>query len=358
MTSFPQLRIPLALFDRYLAGGCTLDEVTLVEGWLREHPERQVVAHTLRSAPPVEIDVERNLGVVQGRLVSDGGAGQGRDASFETSPRLGKRANGYLRGEGFKAQPLRESVFKPQPLSRAIWTSIAVLSITVMVFLDRYTEHHQWPRHSDSAMLTYTTASGQRATITLPDGGTVALNVASRLDVPMDYLTGNRTVHLEGEGLFTIPHVSGAPFTVMAGTTATRVLGTSFVVRRYTTDTVTEVAVREGKVAVDRAIVTAAHLVDVGLRGVTAYRTADATQFSFATGILTLPSIPLVRAIPDLNRWYGADIRVDDPALANLSIAGQFNAGSLSDLVESLELLLPARIVKTGRTVTLYSEER
>ena len=46
-------------------------------------------------------------------------------------------------------------------------------------------------------------------------------------------MTGNHTVRLIGAGLFTVSHHDGAPFTVIAGATVARVLGTSFVVRRY-----------------------------------------------------------------------------------------------------------------------------
>ena len=44
------------------------------------------------------------------------------------------------------------------------------------------------------AVSMYVTDQGERANIVLPDGNTVALNVASRLEVPADYLAGDHAL--------------------------------------------------------------------------------------------------------------------------------------------------------------------
>jgi ferric-dicitrate binding protein FerR (iron transport regulator) len=188
----------------------------------------------------------------------------------------------------------------------------------------------------------------------LPDGSRVILNVASRLEVPMDYERGNRTLRLHGEALFTVAHLSGAPFTVIAGPSVTRVLGTSFVVRRYTTDTAATVAVREGKVAVQSAVLGAAQQIVVSEHHVGQIKPADSAQFSFAMGVLTLDNVSLLKAIPELNRWYDAEIRLGDPVLANRRVVGGFTAGSLTDLSVILEHTFNVRVVREGRVLTLY----
>ena len=180
------------------------------------------------------------------------------------------------------------------------------------------------------------------------------LNVASRLEVPADYIAGDYTVHLTGEALFTVSHHEGAPFTVVAGKTAARVLGTSFTVRHYLTDTTAIVAVNEGKVAVGATIVTARRLVEVGPTGVLLRRPADPSLFSFTTGVLTIEDMPLSSAIVELSRWYDADIRLGAPALVTQRIRGQFAAGSLADLTSILELTFDVRVVRDGRVLTLY----
>jgi transmembrane sensor len=203
-------------------------------------------------------------------------------------------------------------------------------------------------------MLTYTTANGQRARVTLPDGSTALLNVASRLDVPADYTRGNHTLHLRGEALFDVTHHSRTPFRVIAGSDTTRVLGTSFIVRRYETDTAVTVAVRNGKVAVHSTVVSANQQVKVGDAGHVQLRPASSAQFTFAQGVLTIEDMPLSEAVLELSRWYDADIRLGDPVLGTQRIKGVFAPESLNELAPILDWTFNVRVVRSGRTLTLY----
>jgi ferric-dicitrate binding protein FerR (iron transport regulator) len=234
---------------------------------------------------------------------------------------------------------------------RAGYLFAGAAAVLILMFgYTRLTAHA--PTHA--AVTTYTTANGQRANITLSDGSTVVLNVASRLEVPADFGASHRTVRLNGEALFTVARRTKSPFTVVTGQTTTRVLGTSFVVRRYTTDTATTVAVRDGKVAVQSTVVTAQHQATVNQRGGIHLSPASPAQFTFAKGVLTLNGVMLKDAIAELDRWYDADIRVEDPTLLRYSIHGTCTTGSLTDLSSILELTLDARVVRDGRTLTLF----
>jgi ferric-dicitrate binding protein FerR (iron transport regulator) len=204
------------------------------------------------------------------------------------------------------------------------------------------------------AASTYTTNNGQRATITLVDGTTVVLGVASRLEVPADYAGGNRTVRLRGEALFTTAHRTAVPFTVLDGIAKTQVLGTVFAVRHYPTDTVTAVAVREGRVTVNGEIVSASRMAEVSRAGRPRVKAIDGSPFTFANGVMTLDFQPLRAAIPSLNRWYDADVRVSDPSIGAHMIAGRFAAGAISDLAEVLQEMLDVRVARNGRVLTLY----
>jgi transmembrane sensor len=201
---------------------------------------------------------------------------------------------------------------------------------------------------------TYATANAQRATITLPDSSTVLLNVGSRLEIPADYTRGNRTVRLTGEALFTVRHDEHSTFAVVAGGQTARVLGTSFVVRHYDTDTAAMVAVRDGKVGVRQAVLTANQRADINATGVVRVRSVTVGVFSFAAGVLTLADMPFPNAVAELNRWYDADIRIGDARIATHHIKGEFVTGSLSDLAAILELTLDARVVRDGRVLTIY----
>ena len=341
MTTPPPVRIDLALFERYLAGDCTRIERSVVQRWLEARPEGRIVVDALRVGAPVAVDVEANLRLVrdrirresdsQGRRVSEG-AGAG-------ARRAGQPHEGWLGGA----------------LSRRGWALVTtgVLAVAVVVAgVSRGVLHG--PRRTATGVLTYTTGNGERANITLPDGSTVSLNVASRLEVPVDYAAGNHALRLMGEALFSVPHRDRTPFTVTAGTATARVLGTSFVVRRYPTDRLTTVAVRNGRVAVRSVVVTANQQVQVGATGISRVQPAGAAQFSFATGVLVLDGLRLADAIPELDRWYNADVRLGDATLADQTLTGDVPAGSIGELASLLEWTFNMRVVREGRVLTLY----
>jgi len=238
--------------------------------------------------------------------------------------------------------------------SRAVWYGTLGVSIASVAFVTLIAGNRPSPGTA-TQFTTYATTSGQRANIVLPDGSTVALNVASRLYVPVDYAAGNHRLRLDGEALFTVRHLEGTLFSVVAGAVSANVLGTSFAVRHYTTDTTTTVSVREGKVAVRSAVLTAVRQAVVNRQGEVRVQAATPEQFSFAAGVLTLNDVPFSRAIVEFDRWYDADIRLGDPALATRRLTGQCAAGSLADLVELLEFTFDVRVVRDGRVLTLYT---
>lgn len=202
---------------------------------------------------------------------------------------------------------------------------------------------------------TYSTADGQQATLVLPDGSTVVLNVGSKLSIPSDYAQGNRTISLSGEASFNVKSSTKSPFVVQAGPSTTRVLGTEFLVRYYETDTVAVIAVRDGKVAVESTVLSALQQVAVTEVSVGEVQDAIMSQFEFTSGLLAFDNTPMPEAIAQLNRWYDADIRLGDSAIASQRLSGKFRTGSITDLSAILRLMFNVRVEQAGRVVTLYS---
>lgn len=259
------------------------------------------------------------------------------------------------RGAPLERQVVRhaEPQFFSRPLFGVAIAAVLLCAIGVTALWHRTVSHASSISRSTT---TYATANGERANITLPDGSMAMLNVASRLEVPGDYAAGNHTVRLTGEALFTVTHHTGTPFTVTSGPLTTRVLGTSFLVRHYATDTTTQVAVRDGKVAVRSIVLPASRQFSMDGHGAIRVQPADPSQFSFATGTLVLNGVTLADAIPELDRWYDADIRVGDAALGTRRLTVECAAGSLADLAAILEWTFNMRVVRHGRMLTLYQK--
>jgi ferric-dicitrate binding protein FerR (iron transport regulator) len=333
-----------------------------VQQWIREHPDRIALSNTLLAAcqslapsdsPATAVDPERAAENVIRQIVLEGAGAEHELQGLEPDAQAARPARAttypYTRHHTAHRFGLRGSRYG------AIGAVLgACLVVTLWWAKDHFTHAG---RQTSTHVSVYTTGNGQQATITLSDGTTVLLNVASQLSVPVDYDHGNRTVRLQGEAFFKVNHQRNAPLTVIAGPSTTRVLGTSFLVRHYATDTAATVAVRDGKVSVGPAVLTAMRQVMVGTHGVNAVQPAQPAQFSFVSGVLTFNDTPLPEAIPQLDRWYNADIRLGTPELAQRRIVGGFKAGSLTDLVSALELMFNVQIVRDGHVLTLYQPQ-
>lgn len=326
--------------ERYWCGESSATEAVEVEAWFARNPKERAWYEQLRrelraesqNTLSREAERERTQAILSAANVS----------SFASTPESKHTEANHRRRNA-----------RPQWPSRARWYGMATACALVALVVGWSVNAHLTNTTLSTHASIYSTANGERATIRLPDGSHVVLNVGSRITVPGNYTTGNRTVQLEGEALFMVEHEQRHPFVVVAGPSVTRVLGTSFVVRHYKDDSTVQVAVRDGKVAVANAIVTAAERVEVTANGAGAVHAIEGNPFSFERGVLSLAHMPLREAIGELNRWYDADIRLADESLGRAVIGGQFPAGSLLELTEQLTSGLDVQIERNGRVLTL-----
>ncbi len=206
----------------------------------------------------------------------------------------------------------------------------------------------------------YSTQAGRQASLTLPDGTDVILNVGSRLEVGGGFLASNRKVKLVGQAKFVVKHKTGTPFTVETSTGAVTVLGTEFVVRDYEWDTLKTVSVWDGKVGVGTNIVSAGEQLSISPQPdgtqITLLSRLDTTSNSFANGVLIVKDRRLEDIVSELSTWYAIDIKFGDSQTRNRKISGRFQLGSVSELVEVLAWTLDVRSERSGDQITLYSK--
>jgi ferric-dicitrate binding protein FerR (iron transport regulator) len=91
--------------------------------------------------------------------------------------------------------------------------------------------------------------AGVKKQFLLADGSTVFLNSGSSLKVPSDFGINTRSVSLSGEAFFDIKHDAAKPFTITAGKTIVKDLGTSFDVNAYPDENHISIAVASGRVS-------------------------------------------------------------------------------------------------------------
>ncbi|HEX9152506.1 MAG TPA: FecR family protein [Flavobacterium sp.] len=95
-----------------------------------------------------------------------------------------------------------------------------------------------------------TNNSNKPQIITLSDGSSVLLQPKSKLSYPKIFAQNERKVYLSGEGFFEISKNPKKPFFVFANEIVTKVVGTSFRIKAYSSEPNVEVLVRTGKVKV------------------------------------------------------------------------------------------------------------
>ena len=174
----------------------------------------------------------------------------------------------------------------------------------------------------------YVTNVGEQRTAKLDDGSFVYLNTDSRIEV--NFSKGARNVYLvRGEALFVVEHDSARPFTVTAGDTKVRAIGTQFNVRRRAEGA--DVAVVEGTVQVtaqnepeklvagEQARVVKGRIAPKADRPV-----ADAVAWRQRR--LVFHDARLADVADEFNRYNRTKIRTDGDATRDIQLSGIFDA--------------------------------
>jgi len=210
---------------------------------------------------------------------------------------------------------------------------------------------------------TYATQTGQKATIVLADGSRVTLAPRSTIAVTRTSSTGPLVVTLVGEARFDVESRSRTPFIVRTGAVTTRVLGTTFDVRRYAEDAVGHVVVLAGKVVTGSG--RASTILTAGMIGrftdssVTTAAVTDPTLYTdWARGRLVFNETPVPVVLATLKRWYGYEFRLADSTLATEYVTTVFDIGDTNEMMYRLQRLLGVSMTIHRDSVILLRANR
>jgi transmembrane sensor len=258
--------------------------------------------------------------------------------------------------EQFSQRILDETAAQPhwrwQPFAIAVSAAIVLIGSGVFI----------WAQHRQPPAVVYVTKPGERSIVELADGSQLVLNYATELDVRLDEKARRVMLH-KGEALFTVAHDQTRPFQVVAGDGVVTALGTRFEVRSDNQHVT--VTLSEGHVSLDREVDKKHIQLEPGeqVRYQVAApelnrRTVDADVVtSWSTGRLRFRSTPLSEALEEVNRYSSTQIRIVDPTLATIPIAGTFEVGDTSSVVSALTALWPIRAQEKDGAVLLHHRE-
>jgi transmembrane sensor len=233
------------------------------------------------------------------------------------------------------------------------------------------------PASSDQpAMREFTTAPGERANLELGDGSKVVLGPASKLRVATDLSSARvRAITLDGEAYFEVFHDESKPFVVTAANSVTRVLGTSFGVRKYPEDRDVRVVVISGRVAFDEvttsrtrandtprssAVLLAGDMATLSGTGEgSVHHDVNVSDYlGWKDGRVAFRRVSLAAALPDLARQYDLMLQVDDAQLRQQRFSMSMPSEDADEVLGSIATILDARMSRTGRVVTFTPRRR
>lgn len=207
-------------------------------------------------------------------------------------------------------------------------------------------------------MMAVTTLPGERKEIKLPDGSTVILNEDSKLVFPTAF--GDlREVRLSGEAYFSITPDPEHPFSIDCPNAHVEVLGTSFNLRAYPTESYAEVEVESGKVKFSDPNLGAPTIL--GPKQMASIKMESADVFvvkeedvpalnaqAWRTNRLDFRLLKIPKVISLIERYYGASIDFSDSGIKDCSYNSLYDKDKLSTILSEIELAFGAEIKKTG----------
>lgn len=325
------------VIDRYFAGTLDAEAHARVEAYCAAHPRYAAALEAVRAVvaradltPPT--DAATALAELRALAAFDGAATTGR-------------------------RPRSPSVSsKSRPAAR--WYTVPIVAAVVCaagVLIVRANRGALVP--ATGSTRSYHTGTGQRATIHLADGSRVILAPRTTLTVSEPFGRGARDVSLVGEAMFEVTPDRDAAFVVRTGSVSTRVLGTTFDVRRYD-EPETHVTVLQGKVSAGAP----GHSVTLtaGMAGRFSDSVVATTQSVFTDGAaawvngqLVFTDTPVPTILTALSRWYGYAFQLDDSTLATRHATAVFNVADRAETLRLLQGLLRVTMTVRDSTVIL-----
>ena len=242
-------------------------------------------------------------------------------------------------------------------LYRIYSQAAAVLMIPILLaglwyFMNQSPLPEQVVEHSGKS--TIYAPLGSRVAFSLPDGSTGHLNSGSTLTYSIPFAK-NRSVELQGEAWFDVVHDEHHPFEIGAGTSAVRVLGTSFNVSAYEKEGFIEVVLADGSIEF-RANQSASFILlnpDERLlfngESINIEKTDPSKYKGWTEGKLILRGDNMADVARRLERWYNIEVEVVDATLNDYIFRATFEDDSLKEVLRLLSMTSPIRYTITPR---------
>lgn len=329
---------------RYLVGEADALEAAAIERWLAENPaERQRLAslerllEPNRIAPTAAVDVDIAWSSARARIAEPP---VHRIETFRRAP--------FEAGSGRWPGVLRRA-------AAVVALSIGITALFSMAIRER-------TGSGLATGLAHVTTAAERDSLVLPDGTQVLLGPGTELIVPVGYGEAERRIELVGEAMFRVAQDERMPFLVHFPGGVAVDLGTVFSVRTAPAGGA-KVVVTEGLVRLrrdgatdDSGVVLAegdrGTLPPVGAPFVERGAVTD-DDIAWTRGVLVIRDQPVSEVAVELRRWFGYELRVVDPELADRHLTATFRDERPEEVANVVALALGASVRVSGDTIVI-----
>lgn len=233
-------------------------------------------------------------------------------------------------------------------LGKAAATVLVVISVgTASYYMGK---KYGLPKSTALSYFETTTPMGGQTKVVLPDQSVVWINAGSTLRYGSDFNTDGRSVQLDGEAYFEVTRDSLKPFIVKSKKLDIEVIGTSFNVKAYGLDEMTDVTLISGKVNVSLRD-DVVHAGDVTLtpnrklsfnKKTNKVRVSEVDAkdaLSWMDGSLKFSEQPFVNIAKDLERKFNVRIRIESDLLKKEIFSGSFTKDySLDEILHEVDV--------------------
>ncbi len=234
-----------------------------------------------------------------------------------------------------------------------------IAAILIILCISSYMVY-QYSRNTTQLQISATNANNEGI---LPDGSHVTLAPGSFLTYPESFDKECRNVKFRGEGYFEISHNPEQPFIIEAGNNVRiEVLGTSFYVNTLRADSLVEIILTTGKVAVytndapdKKTIMAPGDKVLISSQSNKAELTVNTDQnyMAWKSGKLVFSNTRLDEVVRQLNKVYRINTVLTRPELGDCTITATFENQSADAVLHVIEETLSLNITRHGNQVEI-----
>lgn len=321
------------LIIKHFSGEATEKEMAALSIWLESSPEhQQLFTEYRKSWEFLElVSIERTVDVDK------------EWAQFE------KRIN--------QNSPLQVEYRAPR--KKLYYRMAAIAAILIVLFVSTLLVY-RYSATIETMNLVATTENNQGI---LPDGSQVTLAPGSYLSYPEKFKNETRLVTFRGEGFFEITKDPEQPFIIEAGNNVCiEVLGTSFYVNTNRADSLVEVILVTGQVAVylkdrpdEKTLMEPGEKVTMASQQHQANKTVntDKNYMAWKSGKLIFEDTPLDEVIRLMNKVYHTEAILMQADLAKCTITATFENQSADAVFHVIEETLALNIYRKGNQIQI-----